>query len=87
MFLEKGVGEKKRWFYPISSFFLGLGLSIGSTWTIFYPYIQEHFSLQTVAGVVLASTFIGVGTMIFGPLIGLGSSGKDNRIIENKDFA
>ena len=68
MFLEKGVGEKKRWFYPISSFLLGLGLSIGGTWTIFYPYIQEHFSLTTVANIVLASTFIGVGSMILGPM-------------------
>ena len=68
MFLEKGVGENKRWFYPISSFLLGLGISLGVTWTIFYPYIQEHFSLTTVANIVLASTFIGVGTMILGPL-------------------
>lgn len=68
MFLEKGVGENKRWFYPISSFLLGLGLSIGGTWTIFYPYIQEHFTLTAVANIVLASTFIGVGTMILGPL-------------------
>ncbi len=68
MFLEKGVGENKRWFYPISSFLLGLGISLSMTWTIFYPYIQEHFSLTAVANIVLASTFIGVGTMILGPL-------------------
>src|SRR4030043_2470600 len=67
MFLEKGVGENKRWFYPISSFLLGLGLSIGGTWTIFYPYIQQHFSLTEVANIVLASTFIGVGSMVLGP--------------------
>lgn len=68
MFLEKGVGEKKRWFYPISAFLFSLGLSVGSIWTIFYPYIQEHFNLQTVANIVLASTFLGVGAMIFGPI-------------------
>ncbi len=68
MFLEKGVGENKRWFYPISSFILGLGLSVGGIWTIFYPYIQEHFSLKIVSNIVLASTFLGVGVMIFGPI-------------------
>src|SRR4030066_518638 len=68
MFLEKGVGENKRWFYPISSFLLGIGLSIGGIWTIFYPYIQEHFSLKIVSNIVLASTFLGVGVMIFGPI-------------------
>src|SRR4030065_2381186 len=68
MFLEKGVGENRRWFYPISSFLLGLGLSSSGIWTIFYPYIQEHFTLTTVANIVLASTFIGVGAMVFGPI-------------------
>src|SRR4030043_636540 len=68
IFLEKGVGENKRWFYPISSFLLGLGISLSMIWTIFYPYIQEHFSLTEVANIVLASTFIGVGMMILGPL-------------------
>src|SRR4030043_1431254 len=67
MFLEKGVGENKRWFYPISSFLLGLGLSIGGTWTIFYPYIQQHFSLTEVANLCLAFPFIGVGSMVLGP--------------------
>ncbi len=69
MILQKGVGEKKRWFYPVSSFILSMGVSTGSTWTIFYPYIQEHFSLDVVATIVLASLFIGIGTMILGPLI------------------
>src|SRR4030042_2668431 len=68
MFLEKGVGEKKRWFYPLSSFLLGIGLSIGGIWTIFYPYIQQHFSLKIVSNIVLASTFLGVGVMVFGPI-------------------
>lgn len=69
MFLVKGIGVKKRWVYPISAFFISLGLSTGNIWTIFYPYVQEHFNLNMVANVVLASLFIGLGMMVFGPLI------------------
>ncbi|MDD5622632.1 MAG: MFS transporter [Actinomycetota bacterium] len=69
MFLEKGVGEKKRWFYPISSFLLSLGLSTAGIWTIFYPHIQEYYNLEMVANIVLASLFIGLGQMLFGPMI------------------
>jgi MFS family permease len=69
MFLEKGIGENRRWFYPISSFILSLGLYTSSIWTIFYPYIQDYFALETVSGIILSSTFLGIGTMVLGPLV------------------
>lgn len=69
MWLEKGIGEEKRWFYPISAFFIGAAITVTGLWTMFYPHIQAHFGLETTASIVLAATFSGMGSMIIGPPI------------------
>jgi MFS transporter, OFA family, oxalate/formate antiporter len=69
MFFDVGVEENKRWFYPVSAFIISAGISVMQIWTIFYPYVQDHFNLDTVTTVVLASTFTGIGGMVFGPII------------------
>lgn len=69
MWLEKGIGEEKRWFYPISAFLIGVAIYVSDLWTMFYPHIQAHFGLETRAAVVLAATFLGMGTMVVGPPI------------------
>ncbi|WP_213951834.1 MFS transporter [Tepidanaerobacter syntrophicus] len=69
MWLEKGVGEEKRWFYPVSALLIGTAISVTGLWTMFYPHIQSHFGLETTASIVLAATFSGMGSMIFGPPI------------------
>ncbi|KPU46199.1 oxalate:formate antiporter [Oxobacter pfennigii] len=65
-FLLKGVGENKRWFYPISAFFMAAFMA-GGLWSMFYPHVQTHFKLENVATIVLISTFTGLGTMVVGP--------------------
>ncbi|MDN5332497.1 MAG: transporter, family, oxalate/formate antiporter [Tepidanaerobacteraceae bacterium] len=69
MWLEKGIGEEKRWFYPISAFIIGAATFVSQLWTMFYPHIQAHFGLETTASIVFASTFSGMGSMIIGPPI------------------
>ena len=69
MWLEKGIGEEKRWFYPISAFLIGAAVTVTGIWTMFYPHIQAHFGLETTASIVLAATFSGMGSMIIGPPI------------------
>lgn len=69
MWLEKGIGEEKRWFYPISAFLIGAAIFVTQLWTMFYPHIQAHFGLETTASIVLAATFSGMGSMIIGPPI------------------
>lgn len=69
MWLEKGIGEDKRWFYPISAFIIGTAIVVNQLWTMFYPHIQAHFNLETTASIVLAATFSGMGAMIIGPPI------------------
>jgi len=69
MWLEKGVGEDKRWFYPISALIIGTAIIVNQLWTMFYPHIQAHFNLETTASIVLAATFSGMGAMIIGPPI------------------
>ncbi|TYP56638.1 MFS transporter [Thermosediminibacter litoriperuensis] len=69
MWLEKGIGEEKRWFYPISAFIIGAATFVTQLWTMFYPHIQAHFGLETTASIVLAATFSGMGVMIIGPPI------------------
>ncbi|KPU46198.1 putative MFS-type transporter YhjX [Oxobacter pfennigii] len=66
-FLTKGIGEDKRWFYPISAFVIAACFSTTGLWTLFYPHIQTYFKLETVAGIVVSATFIGIGSMIMGP--------------------
>ncbi|MCR3923395.1 MAG: MFS transporter [Firmicutes bacterium] len=65
------VGESKRWFYPISAFFItAFALSTG-LWTMFYPNIIKVFEIapDKTAPVFLASLFTGLGSMIMGPPI------------------
>lgn len=69
MGLEKGIGEERRWFYPISGFVMGTAITVTGLWTMFYPHIQMHFGLDTTASIVLAATFSGIGSMIVGPPI------------------
>ncbi len=69
MWLKKGVGEDKRWFYPISAFSVGVIITVTALWTMFYPHIQVHFGLDTTATIVLAATFSGIGSMILAPPI------------------
>lgn len=69
MWLNKGIGEEKRWFYPISAFAIGMTIMVTQLWNMFYPYIQAHFNLETTASIVLAATFSGLGLMIIGPPI------------------
>lgn len=69
MWLEKGIGEEKRWFYPISALLMGAAITVTGLWPMFYPYVQAHFGLETTASIVLAATFSGMGSMIVGPPI------------------
>lgn len=69
MWLEKGIGEEKRWFYPISAFIISAAITVTDLWTMFYPHIQTHFKLEAAASIVLAATFSGLGLMIIGPPI------------------
>lgn len=69
MWLNKGVGEEKRWFYPSSAAIIGLAITIYGIWPMFYPYIQAHFGLETTASIVLAATFTSMGFMLIGPPI------------------
>ncbi len=69
MWLKRGIGEDKRWFYPITAFTTGVIITVNALWTMFYPYIQTHFGLDTTASIVLAATFMGIGSMILGPPI------------------
>lgn len=69
MWLEKGIGEEKRWFYPITAFIIGAAITVTGLWTMLYPHIQAHFGLETTASIVLAATFSGMGSMIVGPPI------------------
>lgn len=69
MWLQKGIGEEKRWFYPISAFFIAAAITVNEFWTIFYPHIQSYFGLETTASIVLGATFSGLGFMIVGPPI------------------
>ncbi|GLI19904.1 MFS transporter [Tepidanaerobacter syntrophicus] len=67
MWLEKGIGQDKRWFYPISAFLIGASITVTEFWTMFYPHVQGYFGLDTAASVVLAATFSGMGVMTIGP--------------------
>ncbi|MGI6659983.1 MAG: MFS transporter [Dethiobacteraceae bacterium] len=65
--LTYGVGESKRWYYPISAFLIS-ALRI-APWALFYPHVQTAFNLDTTASIILISTFTGLGSMIIGPPI------------------
>lgn len=65
--LNTGVGEEKRWFYPISAFFIGAGITVTGIWPMIYPYVQSYFGLETTASIVLAATFTNMGFMLLGP--------------------
>ncbi|QGP91150.1 Oxalate:formate antiporter [Neomoorella glycerini] len=69
MLLDKGAGERYRWFYPVAAFIIGMSVYITGLWTLFYPYIMEHYKLNVVAQVALASSLTGVGSMVIGPPI------------------
>lgn len=61
------IGEDKRWFYPISAFFItALSLTTG-LWAMFYPLIIAKFEMTITSPVMLASMFTGLGSMILGP--------------------
>lgn len=61
------VGASKRWFYPISAFFVtAMSLTTG-LWTMFYPLIIAKFEMTITSPVMLASMFTGLGSMIMGP--------------------
>lgn len=65
--LNRGVGEKYRWFYPVSSFVIACGVSLILLWSMFFPYVRDLFGLETVAPIALASSFVGLGTMVIAP--------------------
>ena len=63
--LDVGVGEDKRWVYPITAFLISA--SRITVWALFYPHIQILFNLPNTSSIVLVSTFTGLGSMILGP--------------------
>ena len=65
--LDSGVGARYRWFYPISSFVIACGVSLIFLWSMFFPYVRDLFGLETVAPIALASSFVGLGTMVIAP--------------------
>ncbi len=65
--LDSGVGARCRWFYPISSFVIACGVSLIFLWSMFFPYVRDLFGLETVAPIALASSFVGLGTMVIAP--------------------
>ncbi|MCR3922978.1 MAG: MFS transporter [Firmicutes bacterium] len=64
-FLNYGIGESKRWYYPSSAFIIAATRI--AVWALFYPHIQTMFNLETTASIILVSTFTGVGSMVLGP--------------------
>jgi len=67
--LNKGVGEKHRWYYPISSCVIGCGFMVMGLWSMFYPFLQDFFGLETVASIAIGASLLGLGNMIIGPPI------------------
>ncbi|MDR5656519.1 MFS transporter [Halodesulfurarchaeum sp. HSR-GB] len=56
--------------YPGSALIIGL-LAFFYTWTIFFPYVQNQFGLESTAGIALGSSLAGLGAMVvIPPIIG-----------------
>ncbi|MFW6458080.1 MAG: MFS transporter [Halodesulfurarchaeum sp.] len=67
---HRGIGLERRRLYPGSALIIGL-LAFFYTWTIFFPYVQNLFELETTAGIALGSSLAGLGAMVvIPPIIG-----------------
>lgn len=67
--LKRGVGPDKRWFYPTSGTALRFILAYLGIWSLFYPYLQNVYGLDTVAPLAAGASAVGVGVMVIGPPI------------------
>ncbi len=68
--LNKGLGEKLRWFYPIAGALIGTAIVITNAWSIFYPYIMEQYGLTAanMASITLGASLVGFGNFIVAPI-------------------
>lgn len=67
--LKRGVGPDRRWFYPASGTGLRFILAYLGIWSLFYPYLQNVYGLDTVAPLAAGASAVGVGVMVIGPPI------------------
>lgn len=67
--LKRGVGPDRRWFYPASGTALRFILAYLGIWSLFYPYLQNVYGLDTVAPLAAGASAVGVGVMVIGPPI------------------
>lgn len=70
--LNKGVGEKFRWYYPVAGAIIGTALVISNAWSVFYPYIMAQFGIDSTlqASVSLGASMVGFGNMVVAPIVG-----------------
>jgi len=69
MLLQKGMGEKQRWGYPVLGAVIGAFIIVGYIWSQFYPYLMEIYGISTVATLALGASALGLGNMIIAPPI------------------
>ncbi|WP_083426129.1 MFS transporter [Halodesulfurarchaeum formicicum] len=78
---NRGIGLDKRRLYPGSALIIGL-IAFQYTWTIFFPYVQNQFALESTAAIALGSSLAGLGAMVvFPPIIGTILDRTDSAVI------
>lgn len=65
--LQKGMGEKQRWGYPILGAVIGGTIVLSYIWSQFYPYLMELYQVTEVAPLALAASVLGFGNMLIAP--------------------
>ena len=69
--LNKGLGAKYRWLYPVFGMAMGLFIVFSNIMSQFYPYLQAQYNVETVATFALAASLMGGGDMLVGPLLNM----------------
>lgn len=67
-FLNKGMGPKQRWLYPVFGAAIGLFIVYSNIYSMFYPHLQVQFGIDTVATFALGASLMGAGDMLAGPI-------------------
>jgi len=65
-----GLGEKGRKILPYCGAMVSLLSVISTSWSVFYPLLQQQFGMETVAPFAIGSSLVGGLGMTLGPLIG-----------------
>ena len=70
--LNKGIGEKLRWYYPFGGAIIATAIVITNAWSVFYPYIMDHFAIDAsyMASIAAGSSAVGWGNFIIAPITG-----------------